>query len=171
MTPNSAQQKVIIGRIAGVYGVRGWVKIHSYTDPIENILHYKRWQLRLHDAWQQKEVVTGRPQGKGLVAQIAGVDDRDVARTLTGADIAIERSALPPIAPNEYYWTDLLGLEVVTVDGCSLGKVDHLIETGANDVLVVRGDRERCVPYLRGDVVRRVDLDAGTIEVDWDPDF
>ena len=171
LTPNIDQQKVIIGQIVGIYGVRGWVKVRSFTDPIENILQYRHWQLKLPDAWHKKKLLDGRRQGKGLVARIEGVDDRDVARSLISCDIAIERSDLPRIAKDEYYWTDLVGLEVVTIAGDKLGKVDHLLETGANDVLVVKGEREHCVPYIRGDVIRDIDLAAGLIEVDWDPDF
>ncbi len=171
MTPKSSPQKVIIGQIVGVYGVKGWVKIHSYTKPIENILKYRCWQVSVGGTWQNKTLLTGRKQGKGLVGHIEGVEDRDLARALINAEVAIERSELPKIAEDEYYWTDLIGLEVATLDGQVLGIVDHLFETGANDVLVVKGAREHCIPYIRDDVVRSIDLEAGRLDVDWDPDF
>lgn len=162
---------MVIGRITGIYGVKGWVRVHSYTDPLDSILNYSCWQLGLPSGWAVRRLVSGRRQGKGLVAHIEGVDDREQARALIGSDIAIERSALPAVGDNEFYWVDLIGMQVVTLDGVSLGQVDYLIETGANDVLVVRGERERCLPYVRGDVIKRIDREAGIIEVDWDPEF
>jgi len=163
--------KVLIGHIAGVYGVKGWVKIRSYTDPIENILQYRTWQLGLQGGWEPRRLVEGRRHGKGLVALIEGLETPEFARTLVGTEIAIERSELPRIGADEYYWADLVGLEVVTIDGHRLGKVGRLIETGANDVMIVNGEREHYVPYIRGDVVRNIDLDSAIIEVDWDPEF
>ncbi len=171
MTSEQGPDKVVIGHIAGVYGVKGWVKIRSYTDPIENILQYRRWQLGLPDGWQQRRLLEGRLHGKGLIALIEGLQTPEFARTMIDTEIAIERSELPSISVGEYYWVDLIGLEVVTIDGHKLGKVSHLIETGANDVMIVRGEREHCVPYIRDDVIRQVDLDSATIEVDWDPEF
>jgi 16S rRNA processing protein RimM len=102
---------------------------------------------------------------------IAGIDDRDIAASLLNTQIAVRREQLPPAAEGEYYWSDLVGLAVRTIAGVELGKVTHLMQTGANDVLVVKGDRERLIPFLQPDVVKRVDLDAGIIEVDWDPEF
>ena len=163
---------LIVGRISGLYGVRGWVKIFSHTDPRDNILSYPIWHLRQGNEWRQVTLAEGRLHGKGVVARLTGCDDRDVAAGLIGSDIAILREQLQQAEPGEYYWTDLLGLEVRTVEGIELGMVDHLMETGSNDVLVVlQGKRERLIPFIREQVVREIDLAGKKMVVDWDPDF
>jgi len=163
---------LIVGRVSGVYGVRGWIRVFSYMDPPEAILDCPTWHLGRGGTWQAKEVAEGRAQGKGVVARLGSIADREVARALIGADIAVPRGQLPPLAEGEYYWTDLEGLRVVAVsDGTDFGCVDHLMATGANDVLVVRGERERLIPFVRDSVVKRIDFERGVIEVDWDPDF
>jgi 16S rRNA processing protein RimM len=168
---DQAGEMIVTGRVSGLFGVRGAMKVFSYTEPREGIVNYNPWYLRVQGQWKAFEVVEGHRQGKGVVARLEGIEDRDQAAGLIGADIAIRRDQLPPLDEGEYYWSDLEGLEVVTVDGQVLGLVDHLIETGANDVLVVWGERERLIPYLRPDVVVEVDLDAGKLRVDWDPNF
>jgi 16S rRNA processing protein RimM len=165
------ESRVIVGQLVGVYGVRGWLRLKSFTDPIENIVEYAPWQVRFRGQWRDVDVVAARAHGKGLVVQLDGVDDRDAAAAWVGSDVAVARDALPRLSNDEYYWSDLIGLEVVTTGGATLGHVDSLLETGANDVLVVRGDRERLIPFLPDRVVRKVDLDARRIEVEWDPDF
>jgi 16S rRNA processing protein RimM len=165
------ERLVPLGRIQGPYGVQGWVRIHSSTEPPEAILGYRPWLVAEAGGWRRRMPVDGRMHGTGLVARLEGVDDRDLARELAGADIAVERHRLPALPPGEYYWCDLLGLEVETRAARSLGRVTSLLETGANDVLVVSGDRERLVPFLPDQVVLEVDLSAGRIRVDWDPDF
>lgn len=164
-------ERLIVGRIVGLFGVRGWVKVLSFTDPRDNVVRYRRWQLGQRGAWRGVKVEDGRAHGKGVVAKLEGCDDRDAATLLIGAEIAIEREQLEALAPGEYYWTDLIGLKVLTEQGVELGVVDHLFETGANDVLVVRGERERLIPYVRGQVIKAVDLGRGELRVDWDPDF
>lgn len=162
---------VQLGRIVGLYGVRGWVKVYSYTDPPENILQLVPWYLRKQGQWREVDRFEGRRHGKGVIARIGDVTDRDQAAGLINIDIAIPRSRLPELPDEEFYWTDLEGLTVVTTTGVTLGVVSHLIETGANDVLVVRNpERERLVPYTDA-VVRTVDLATGTLTVDWDPEF
>lgn len=163
--------RVVLGRIVGLYGVRGWVKVFSHTQPRENIVEYPVWLIRRGEAWQQVPLEAGRRHGKGVIAKLAGVDDRDAAAGLLEAEVAVPREALPPAGSEEYYWADLEGLEVKTRDGVHLGRVSHLLETGANDVLVVRGERERLIPYTPGRAVERVDLESGLITVDWDPEF
>lgn len=160
---------VPIGVISGVHGVRGWVKVHSFTQPREAILQYQPWLLGPER--RQVKIGEGRRQGKSVVAAIDGINDRETARALLDLEIAVPRESLPVLADGQYYWADLVGLEVVTVTGQTLGKVERLMETGANDVLVVRGERERLIPYVPGQYVIRVDLQAGRLEVDWDPDF
>lgn len=162
---------LIVGRISGLYGVRGWVRIYTYTDPRENILEYTPWLIDRDGQWVSINVEEGRVHGKGVVAKLVGCDDRTAAALLIGRDISIRREQLDLLCPGEYYWADLEGLRVVTVNGIELGVVDHLFETGANDVVVVRGERERLLPFVHGDVVRRIDLQHGVMEVDWDPDF
>ncbi len=161
---------VVVGKISGVYGVRGWVRIFSYTAPRENILIYSPWYLNEPAGQQIIPVVTGRIHGKGIVVQLESVTDRDIAAQLVGLEIVIKPQQLPPVEQGEFYWSDLVGLEVITIEGQTLGKIDHLIETGANDVLVVKGERERLLPYTDECVVK-VSLDDGIIQVDWDPDF
>lgn len=162
---------LIVGRINGLYGVRGWLRIYSYTEPRENIVEYKPWLIGTEGSWRNVEVEDGRTQGKGVVVKLVGCDDRDAAAQLIGQDIAIRRDQLDTLGSGEYYWADLEGLRVVTVSGVELGIVDHLFETGANDVVVVRGERERLLPFVKGDVIRKIDLQHGVMEVDWDPDF
>lgn len=163
---------IVVGRIAGLYGVRGWVKVFSHTQPRENILTYATWYLKKQGAWEASELETGRVHGKGVVAKLRGCDDRDAATALMGCDIAILREQLPQAAPGEYYWADLEGLRVRNLQGVDLGIVDHLLATGANDVLVVRQDRtERLIPFVQGQFVTNIDLEAGEMTVDWDADF
>jgi 16S rRNA processing protein RimM len=162
---------VVIGRISGLYGVRGWLRIFSYTDPRENIIAYSPWLVNIDGQWQPMKVVTGRTQGKSVVANLAGYDDRDAAVTLLGKDIAVLREQLAAPAPGEYYWADLEGLRVVNTTGVEFGVVDHMFQTGANDVVVVKGDRERLIPFVQGEVILKIDLQQGVMEVDWDPDY
>lgn len=162
---------VIVGRVSGLFGVRGWLKIHSYTEPRENIVEYRPWLLNTGGQWRMIEVESGRAHGKGVVVKFVGYDDRDAAALLVGRDIAVTREQLGEPDAGEYYWTDLEGLKVITLEGVDLGVVDHVFATGANDVVVVRGERERLLPFVRGDVIRNIDLRRGVMEVDWDPEF
>jgi 16S rRNA processing protein RimM len=166
-----AARLVVIGRVAGVYGVRGWIKIISATEPPEAILQYPSWRVRAGSEWRAMALTAGRRHGKGMLAHLANCDDRDAARTLVGAEIAVPRAELPDPGPDNFYWADLEGLTVRTEAGIELGVVDHLLETGANDVLVVKGEKERLIPYVRDEVVTGIDLDQGVITVDWDPEF
>ncbi|HKK13787.1 MAG TPA: ribosome maturation factor RimM [Gammaproteobacteria bacterium] len=165
------QALVTVGEVSGLYGVRGWVRVRSYTDPREAILAFDPWLLRCGEHWETVRVADGRRQGKGLVARLESCTGRDAAAAWLGAPIAVRRSQLPEPAGDEYYWTDLEGLRVRTRDGQVLGVIERLFETGANDVMVVRGERERLIPFIRDTVVTAIDLDCGEMEVDWDPDF
>ncbi len=164
---------LVIAKIGAPYGVRGWVKVFSFTQPADNLLDYDPWYFKdaKSGTWPIAPVTEARTHGKAFVAKFKGCDDRDAAARLTGREIAIRRDQLPPTEEGEYYWSDLEGLEVLTTEGVSLGRVDHLLETGANDVLVVKGERERLIPYVTGPIVKKVDLEAGTLQVDWDADF
>lgn len=167
----SAEELIVLGEISGIYGVAGWVRVYSYTDPRENILGYPLWRVQARDRWTALELQNGRRQGKAVVAQLEGCEDRDQARGLIGCKIAVPRAELPQPGEGEYYWADLQGLRVYNRDGTEFGTVTRLMETGANDVLVVSGERERLIPMVPDFYVLRVDLDAGVMEVDWDPDF
>jgi 16S rRNA processing protein RimM len=168
----TAGRRVLVGRIVGLYGVQGWVKLESWTEPRAQIFKYQPWQLVAPGREMEIKGVKGRPQGKGLIAQLPGVDDRDGAAALVGQDIYVARELLPPPGKDEYYWVDLEGLEVVTTEGMVLGRVSHLFATGANDVVVVRdGERERLIPFVQGVYVRSVELSVGRMVVDWDPEF
>ena len=159
------------GRSGAPHGVRGEVRVRSYARPPESILEFEHWWLDAGDGWRVWTVHRSRVQNNGIVVALAGCDDRETAASLRHAVIAVPRSALPEPAPDEYYWHDLVGLRVETADGVDLGYVDHLFETGANDVLVVQGDRERLIPWVQGREVRAVEPSEGRIVVDWDPDF
>ncbi len=165
-------RRILVGRIVGVHGVQGAVKIESWTDPRMQIFKYQPWILKSASGEVEISGCRGREQGKGMIAELPGHGDRDKAAALIGTEIWVPRSALPKARPGEFYWTDLEGLDVITVDGVSLGRVSHLFSTGANDVLVARdGERERMVPFVVDQYVREVDFDAGRIVVDWDPEF
>jgi len=165
------EQWITLGRVAGAYGLSGWVKLISETRPRESIFQYQPLYLQRQGRWDEIPLEGGQPHGKGLIAKFQGVDDRDVAAALNGSFIGIRRSQLPAAEPDEYYWADLEGLRVITLDDVELGKVTRLFETGSNDVLVIQGDRERLLPFIQGQVVQAVDLQAGILRVDWDPDF
>lgn len=162
---------VIMGKIAGAYGIKGWVKVMSFTHPPEKILRYRPWQLLKDGQPQVVKVKSGKPHGKTLVAWLEGIDDRNQAELLNGYEIAIERQQLPKLDNNEYYWSDLIGLKVINLQGIEFGVVTSLVETGANDVLVVQGERERLVPWILEQVIIKVSLEEGLMTVDWDADF
>ncbi|SNC76180.1 16S rRNA processing protein RimM [Marinobacter sp. es.048] len=175
MTQNS--QETVIGRITSVFGVKGWLKVFSYTDPKEGILNYPDWTLDLDGKRIPAKLEEGRRQGQGIVVRLKGINDRDLALTYCGAEVRVSTAELPALPEGEFYWFQLEGLDVYTVDDECLGKVHHLMETGSNDVLVVQAtagsidQRERLIPYLPGEVVQSVDLDSKRIVVDWDPEF
>jgi 16S rRNA processing protein RimM len=165
------QKTIVVGRISGVFGVKGWVKVYSYTDPKENIFNYSPWILKKGDEARTCKVADGKLHGKTIVARLEEVTDRGQAENLIDFDVHILKSQLSAAEEGEYYWSDLIGMAVETTEGVRLGIVDSLLETGANDVLIVKGDRERAIPFLQGQTIIHVSLDAGVIRVDWDPEF
>lgn len=170
----TGERRVLLGKIVGVFGVRGWVKLQSHTEPREALFDYLPWTLRSPRGVDTDiDELEGRPQGRGLVALLPGVATREAAEALVGSEIWVDRAALPrPTKQGEYYWVDLEGCAVHTVDGVPLGSVSHLFDTGANAVMSVKdGAKERLVPFIHDDVIKSVDLDARRIVVDWDPDF
>ena len=170
--PDSRQRMITVGRLHGAFGVRGEVKLESFTDPLRSIARYQPWILR--DARGIEHACEGvrvREGGKGLIATMPGIEDKDAADALRGTEVLVPRSALPPPAEGEFYWVDLEGLRVVNVEGTDFGIVSHLFSTGANDVLVAQGERERMIPFVQPDYIRSVDFEAGVVTVDWDADF
>lgn len=166
------ERRILLGRIVGAFGIRGQIKIESWTEPRDAIFRYQPWILvDAAGRERQLEGARGKESGKHLVATFPNVTDRDVVEAMRGTDIYVPRSALPPPKPGEFYWVDLEGFGVVNVEGVDFGTVSHLFSTGANDVLSIRGDRDRMVPFVEPDFVKSVDFEAGLITVDWDPDF
>ena len=160
----------MLGRVSGLFGVKGWVKVFSHTRPREAILDYKCWFLKQEGNWRPVVVREGKRHGKSVIAQLEGVDDRDLAAALIDCDIAVSRADLPEAEEGTYYWADLEGLQVVHKDGTVLGTVSYLLETGANDVLVIEGEKERLVPFIADEVILDVDVVKGVIRVDWEWD-
>ncbi|AMN46488.1 16S rRNA processing protein RimM [Steroidobacter denitrificans] len=161
---------VVLGSIGAPFGVQGWVKVRSYTEPLENILNYGVWQLGRAGQWQSCRLEDGRITGKGVLAKLARVDTPEAARLHTGADIGVARSELPPPPPGEHYWSDLEGLEALGSDGSRLGRVDHFRATPAGHVVVIKGAREHWIPFTK-DRILKVELDAGRIVFDWAADW
>jgi 16S rRNA processing protein RimM len=159
-----------MGRIAAPFGVRGWLKVQPFTSETKSLLGYRTWWVGSGEAWREQKVREAKVQGRALVALLDGCEDRDAAARLRGQEIAIPRGAFPETKAQEYYWTDLIGLAVVNEAGQSYGQVADMLETGANDVLVVQGERERLIPFI-ADAIAGVDLAAGVIRVNWDADF
>ena len=169
---NTEARLILLGRVHGAFGVRGELRVESFTDPEAALLGYQPLQLRdARGNVRALDGLQGRPTPKGLIATIPGIEDKDAADALRGAEILAPRSVLPPPAPGEYYWVDLEGLDVYNLDGVHFGRVAYLTSTGANDVMVVEGDRERWLPFKTPEYVTSVDFDARRITVDWDPDF
>jgi 16S rRNA processing protein RimM len=167
----TADRQVLLGKIVGVFGVDGWVKIHSHTEPRLNIFKYQPWTLKSQGWLKEIDRIKGKESGKTLIAQIPEFSNRDLALALIGAEIWVDRSVLPKPRKGSYYWSDLEGLGVHTREGVYLGTVTHLFTTAAHDVLVIGGERERLIPWVMGTFIDSVDLEKKQICVDWDPDF
>lgn len=163
---------VIMGRVASAFGVRGWVKVQPYSEYVDSLLDYEVWYLgHEHGPWREMKVLQAEARDKTLAAQFPGCTDRNAAEKLKGLMIAVPRSSLPEQEEDEYYWADLIGLKVINKAGENLGFVSELLETGANDVLVVKGDgRDMLIPFLES-VIGEVDMKAGTMRVDWSADY
>ena len=171
----SDSQLIEVGRVSGLFGVQGWVKIFSYTRPPGNIINYSPWYLNCDGKQCRVVLQGGKAHGKGVIAQFESCSNRETASQWVDTSIAVYRHQFPEIG-DEYYWTDLQGLKVTTTAGMELGIVDHLIETGANDVLVVvsigtEPQRQHLIPFIRHEVVTHIDLDKGELRVHWDPDY
>ena len=169
-------RRVTLGRVAGVFGIKGWVKVVSHTRPADNLLNYPRWWIG-DTAGFEATLVDSRAQVNGIVAQITGRDgkpitDRDIAAKLVGQDIAVAHAELPPAPPGRYYWADLIGMTVVSTNDEPLGTVSGVMENGAQDVLVLQdGEIERLIPFVREAIIVSVDVAAARIVADWAPDY
>jgi 16S rRNA processing protein RimM len=172
-------EKVVVGRFGAPHGVRGAVKLQSFTEHPEDLFNYGELFLKKGRQWQPIEIEDAKFQGKHFVATVKGVADRDAAALLTNLELAVERSAMPEAQDDEIYWHDLIGLTAVSCfegQSVNLGVVDHVMETGANDVLSLKPSKEsvdskhRLVPYIDS-VVTEVDIEGSKVVVDWDPEF
>lgn len=169
-SPHPTERIVVLGKIAGTFGVHGWVKINSYTDPPDNILEYEELLIGGSGRWSTVELEDGRVTGKGVLGKLKGIESPEDARTRVGAELGVRRSKMPPPAPGEYYWSDLEGLEAESTSGERLGKVDHFRTTPAGTMIVIRGERELWVPFVK-ERIATVDLTAGRIVLDWSADW
>jgi 16S rRNA processing protein RimM len=162
---------VVMGRIGTPFGVKGWVRVHTYSEALDSLSHYAEWGLGKEGQYQRYALVDWQIQGGGLVAALAGVTDRSQAEFLRGLEVVIPRSELPTLEPGEFYWSDLVGMSVRNEAGEALGTVGELLETGAHPVLVVRaGEVERLIPFV-APVLQEVRLAEGVIRVDWGLDY
>ena len=161
---------VVMGQVSAPYGIRGWIKVTSFTETVESLLDFPVWWIGREGGWRETRVIEAHVHGKGIVANIEASPDRNAAESMKGWQVAVPRSSLPVSGEDEYYWSDLIGLTAVNREGIELGKVDSLMETGAQDVLVIKGTREHLVPFI-AQFVGKVDVAGGTIEVDWGEDY
>ncbi len=164
------ERLIVLGQVGAPWGVRGWVRLNSYTEPREALQEYQECFLRRDGQWVATKFEAIRPQGKSLVGKLERVDDRDAAISWRGAEIGIAREQLPEPGDGHYYWADLEGLQVRHRDGRELGRVEYLLATGEHDVLVVQGERETLIPFVMEQVILDVDLANGLITVDWEWD-
>jgi len=163
------RRPVVLGRVGAPFGVRGWLKVQSFTDPPEGIVRYPVWQLERNGSLGHRTVLDWKRAGSGVAVQLEGIETREAAQALTGAEVQVERAELPPTAPGEYYWHDLIGLEAWSLQGAPLGRVAGILDLPAHPVLLLEGDRERLVPLVP-ERLAGVDIDAGRLTLDWHPD-
>lgn len=177
-TMSEQNERIVMGKLGSTYGIRGWLKVFSYTDNAESIFDYSPWYLNQKGEWVEYKVESWKRHGQGYVCKLAGLDVREDAQLMTNFEIAIDPASLPELSEDEFYWRELFGMQVFTTKGYNLGEVTDLLETGSNDVLVIKanlkdafGQKERLIPYLEEQVIKKVDREARRIEVDWDPGF
>lgn len=171
MPKEEIAKKIIIGRFGAVFGLKGWIKVISFTNPPENVLNYQPWLVQQKHEWQVVEFAESKIQHKTIIVRLPDCHEPEQAKTYTNKNIAIEHGALPTLSANEYYWEDLKGLKVINKQNEELGIVDSVMATGANDVLVVMQDRtQRLIPFVKPFILQ-VDLKERRIMVDWEKDF
>lgn len=173
------QQRIeVVGKLGSTYGIRGWLRVYSSTEYAESIFDYQPWFLKIKGQWQPTELESWKHHNHELIAKLKNVNDRETAQSLANVEIGVDLSVFPKLEEGDYYWHDLIGCNVVNLEGYAMGTVTEMMETGSNDVLVVRanskdafGKQERLIPFLYEQVVKRVDLTTKIIEVDWDAGF
>ena len=161
---------VVMGQVVAPYGIKGWIKVRSFTEALDGLLDFPVWWLGAGGHWRESRVIEASVHGKTIVASIEASPDRNAAERLTGLQIAVPRSSLPDAEEGEYYWLDLIGLRVINLEGVALGVVDDIIETGANDVLQVKGEKVHLIPFV-AKFVLDVDRENGLIRADWGADY
>ena len=159
-----------MGRIAAPFGIKGWIKVQPYSEDPGTLMDFASWRVGRGDQQRHYGVEEIQDHSNALIAKLEGINDRDQAFALRGLEVSVPRSALPPPEENEFYWADLIGLLAINHQGMELGRVESLMETGAHDVLVVKGKREHLIPFIAA-FVGKVDMAAGRIEVDWGEDY
>ena len=173
-----SEELYVLGKVSGFYGVKGWIKLYSYTDPRENIIQYASLKIKLKGQWQAINLDTGKAHGKGVVAHFKGYDTRELVADLIGSELAVQRSDFKASAKDEFYWADLIGLQVINLQNVELGVVARLMQTSANDVLVIKtitrhieSKTEILIPFVMQHYIKNVDLKSGVISVDWPADW
>lgn len=171
-------EKVILGKIGAPYGIKGWLKLTAYTDDPQGIFDYDSLLIQVNGQWQSKPVAQWRRHNNGIVLKFEAVDDRESAQQYTHAEIAVLVEDLPELAEDEFYWRDLIGLSVINESGYQMGQVTDMLETGSNDVLVIKakpndafGKTERLIPFITEQFVKEINQQDKTMLVDWDPGF
>ncbi|MBB1321328.1 ribosome maturation factor RimM [Shewanella sp. SR43-8] len=175
---SSNQELVVLGKLGSSHGIKGWLKITSYTDSVEGIFDYSPWLIKEQGVWREVKVAQWRFQGKAVVAELEGVATREDAQMLTNCEIAIKSEQMKELDDSEFYHRDLIGCEVTNINGYNMGIIEQIVETGSNDVLLVKanakdafGKAERMIPFVPEQFIKQVDLQGKQILVDWDPDF
>lgn len=178
LSPAVPEYPIVMGKMGSTYGIRGWLKVFPSTENAESIFDYQPWFIFKEGEWRYIELEGWKHHGKNLIIKVSGIDDREAASLLTNFEIFVNSAKLPSLDAGDYYWKDLIGCRVVTTSGYELGKVVDMMETGSNDVMVVKanlkdafGVKERLLPFLNGQVIKRIDLSTQFIEVDWEPGF
>jgi len=170
-TPGLASDRVVIlGKIVGTFGVKGWIKIKSYTEPVDNILEYEMWQLGRAGEWKPVTLEDARLTDKGVLVKLEGLETPEEARLKVGQEIGVWRSQMPPPEPGEYYLSDLEGMEAQSPTGERLGRVDHFRTTPGGTVVIVKGEQEHWIPFVKERIVK-VEMDAGRVVLDWSADW
>jgi 16S rRNA processing protein RimM len=183
LSASEPDKRIVLGKVTGYFGVRGWVKLYSYTEPIDNIVRYNSLLIKLKGDWQNITLDEGKAHGKGVVAHFTGYDTRDDVAQLLGAELAINSEFLKPLGKNDFYWHDLIGLQVRNLEGIVFGQVRQIIETAAHDVLLIQPEQQHeqkgtenkpgdiLIPFVLEHYIIKVDINNGFILVEWQPEW